>query len=476
MKKQSIFIPAAAAVSVWAGCFLWSGCSPMPSESQIQQQPQDENVLPAMAVEEMQNSAALSLAESSIGVMLAAAPKRHGSGRLTEVQSSRQEEDDPPSPLTLEQQALITGYMDRYFESLSTLKLIAPSPLFADPQGLQAAGNRAVWEYLVELRRMQPQDLSLTHYQYMLSCRQGGWGRREEPLEEEDGKLRVMAVERSVQNFSHCPQTDAESAAVYHQFVLVQTPQGWKIESHMQMDTLYVVLFLEGDSHNMREYLQGSFPEEKGKEYIDQRLETLLREARQEIEARSNPNHQDQESPSATAPPDHPYDRESAVAYALEWVGKRNEEWADYGIYGGNCQNYVSQCLLAGGIPMDPYGDSLWKWYSDVPHNRPGAVGRSASWSGVEEFRSYAEDNTGYGMAAQANAPYYSGEAGDVLDLGTADSPLRHAVIITQVVRDKEGNTIDYLVSSNTSDLKNFPASAYFYTTQSLVKILGWND
>ena len=467
MKKTRFIFPAVLALLISGGC----GASP-PGESVELAPQQDEKVLAAMAIKQEENEQGL--LHSMYTNVVNTASGSHGTGRLYQA-ISEDDEDEERKPLTEEQTALIKEYMDTYFESMAELKLYDPSKLFTEPDGLQAAGNRAVWEYLIELRKMQKSDLSLVHYEYELTCRQGGWGQQREETED-DGKIHVMALERSIQNFSQFPETDAESTAVYHQFILAETSEGWKIESHMQMDTLYVVLFLEGDSHNMREYLKDTFPEEKGKEYIDQRLETLLREAKEGTEARLQSMAETLEEESEPVATDHPYDRDAAIAYAMKWVGVRNAEWEDYGRYGGNCQNYVSQCLLAGGIPMDPYGESLWKWYSDFPDNRPGASGRSASWSAVESFREYAETNTGFGLAAEAGAPFYSGEVGDVLEIGTADNPLRHSVIISKVIKDKDGNTIDYLVCSNTSDLRNFPVSAYFYSSQSLVKILGWND
>ena len=67
------------------------------------------------------------------------------------------------------------------------------------------------------------------------------------------------------------------------------------------------------------------------------------------------------------------------------------------------------------------------------------------------------------------------GEIGDVLILGYDEENLYHAVIITDVVTDEEGNVVDYLVHSNTANQESFPVSAYGYTYQVLVKICGWN-
>lgn len=124
---------------------------------------------------------------------------------------------------------------------------------------------------------------------------------------------------------------------------------------------------------------------------------------------------------------------------------------------------------------MDSYGAYVWKWYGDTPNNSAGTFGRSASWSGVEEFRDYAENNDGFGLVAQVEAPFDSGEIGDILELGTQND-WKHTVLIVDVITDEKGNTVDYLINSNTANLRNFPAGAYGYTLQSLVKVAGWND
>lgn len=155
---------------------------------------------------------------------------------------------------------------------------------------------------------------------------------------------------------------------------------------------------------------------------------------------------------------DYEYYREEAVAYAMQYVGARNSEWPDYTGHGGNCQNYASQCLLAGGIPMDITGEAVWKWYG----------------SEVAAFISYAIDNTGNGLVAEVDAAYYKREPGDLIHMGTEEG-WRHTVMITGVIRNEKGEVLDYLVHSNTADIKEFPASLYGYPKQMLTKIYGWN-
>ena len=47
------------------------------------------------------------------------------------------------------------------------------------------------------------------------------------------------------------------------------------------------------------------------------------------------------------------YDRFRAVAYALRWALSRNPRYFDFEDIGGDCTNYVSQCMCAGGGVMN---------------------------------------------------------------------------------------------------------------------------
>ena len=62
--------------------------------------------------------------------------------------------------------------------------------------------------------------------------------------------------------------------------------------------------------------------------------------------------------------------------------------------------------------------------------------------------------NTGSGLVGDAAAPYYTGEPGDVIAMG--NDHFRHIVMISEVLTDESGNTVDYLICSNTGDLCDF--------------------
>ena len=357
--------------------------------------------------------------------------------------------------LSEEQNDLIMNYMDCYFRSVADLRGSEElAGLFLEPEGLQAEMNKNGLEYLIGIRSMQQTDLSLAGFYYELTI--------EEVNILEDGSIEVTGEEWNRQNFSRHPEVDSEQYGIRHRFVLVQQDGEWKIREHLQRDGIYWHLFGEYWGQAVED-----IPDAEN--YFQENLESLLTEAEEQLETWNAGTNT--EIPQF----DHAYDREQAVLYADEWIGTRNGEWADYTGRGGNCQNYASQCLLAGGIPMDREGSAVWKWYGEDLDNGSSAAGRSSSWTGVDEFWQYAAQNEGFGLAAAVDCPFDTGEAGDLIRMGFPEN-WNHVVIITDVVMDEAGETVDYLIDSNTSDMKNFPASAYPLPCRSLIKIYGWNE
>lgn len=174
----------------------------------------------------------------------------------------------------------------------------------------------------------------------------------------------------------------------------------------------------------------------------------------------------------------HTYNRAKALSYAYSWANGekvvRNPKYSDYSIYGGNCQNYVSQVIFATGVPMDWTGKRQWKWFDDNINLNEEPKGRTGSWSGTEYFYNYCKKNTGKGLVAELGANIFSAQPGDVIQY-VVNGWAHHSVIVTDVVHDKNGNVVDLLINSNTTDRVNFPMSAYGYTDIRLIKIIGYN-
>ena len=352
-------------------------------------------------------------------------------------------------PLSEEQEQLILDYMNLYFASLEDFEPQEEiAALFSDEE--QAALADSAIDFQISLRQMQDADYTLASWSYSLTLN--------EITQEEDGSLHIFARENNTQNFNQNPEIASERYGGYHLFELEQMEGSWKIRSHMMFDAVYMMLWSEGGGEEAALRYAEAVPE-----YL-----RLAQEQLQEREA-------DREREPGELQAQYAYDRQAAAAYADRYVDERNDAWPDYAGSGGNCQNFASQVLLAGGIPMDIYGDAVWKWYSDEVSNSPGAQGRSSSWTGVNQFVEYAAANTGYGLVAETEAPYFSGEPGDLLHMGI-DGDWGHTMVIASAVTNGQGEVVDYLVDSNTGNLRNYPARLYGYPEIILTRIGGWNE
>ena len=340
--------------------------------------------------------------------------------------------------LTVRQRQLIVGYLDLYYDALAALKPCSFAPLFAEAAKESLAWNQAMLSYTIDQRSMQPQDLSMVKWSYTA---------RISAVEEQAGSLIVTVEEDSKQSFAAWQEITSERYDSWHQFTLQVQAGEWYIADHM--DSLQEICRTHWEN---AEALPIAAETEKLAAIFSSRAGGA----------------------AETVACDHPYDREKAVAYAEQFWRLRNGAWADFSVRGGNCQNYASQCLLEGGIPMDYEGDA--QWYSIRFEDFMDSMeGRTTSWAAVRYFRDYAEKNQGYGLAAAVEQPYFSGEAGDILQMGVEENT-HHTTVITRLLTDEQGNTVDYLLCSNTANLKDFPAAAYPYPYRNLIKIYGWNE
>ena len=328
--------------------------------------------------------------------------------------------------LNEEQEQLILDYMNLYFSSLEDFEPQEEiASLFSNEE--QAALADSAIDFQISLRQMQDADYTLASWSYSLTLN--------EITQEEDGSLHILSRENNIQNFNQNPEIASERYGGYHLFELEQMEGSWKIRSHMMFDAVYMMLWSEGGG------------EEAALRYAEAAPEYLIL-AQEELLAREMDRDREREELQAQ----YAYDRQAAAAYADRYVDERN-----------------------GGIPMDIYGDAVWKWYSDEVSNSPGAQGRSSSWTGVNEFVEYAAANSGYGLVAETEAPYFSGEPGDLLHMGI-DGDWGHTVVIASVVTNAQGEVVDYLVDSNTGNLRSYPASLYGYPEIILTRIAGWNE
>lgn len=327
---------------------------------------------------------------------------------------------------------LLLAFFNCYYRSLGNLVLEDCTSLFTTQA--EARRHAAIWHTLIEIRKSSLIDLRMARYAFIVTLTD---------LQQDGERLYLSATEDVTVRFLATPEVDSQQFGTLHQFTLLRGEDGtWRIESHDSDDNPY---------YNF------DYSETLGS---DARLAQFL----QDIALRQTELGKTDDISSLSW--DHDYDRASAYNYMQVWIDQRNRLWDAYDDVGGNCQNFGSQVLLAGGIPMDEVGDAQWFWYD---HND-----QDFSWINVGYFMDYAKANSGYGLVSLPEAAYYTGEVGDLLIFG--DDGFNHTTVIADVISDTSGQTVDYLVCSNTSNYRNFPASAYYYTRQWLVRILGWND
>ncbi len=77
------------------------------------------------------------------------------------------------------------------------------------------------------------------------------------------------------------------------------------------------------------------------------------------------------------------YLREKAVKYAIDYALTPNPSFKYFEVFenaGGDCTNFVSQCLLAGGAPMT-YGTEYAWWYNKSNTSTTANDSWSVAWA-----------------------------------------------------------------------------------------------
>lgn len=153
-----------------------------------------------------------------------------------------------------------------------------------------------------------------------------------------------------------------------------------------------------------------------------------------------------------------PYLRERAVTYAKKYAFGQNPIFGNFRGIGGNCTNFVSQCIYAGSCVMN-YTPTFGWYYVSLDD-------RSPSWTGVEFFYNFMTENKDVGPFAK-DATQDELEIGDVIQLGNNRDGFYHTLLVVGF----EGE--DVLVAAQTDDAYARPLSTYSYDFSRFIKILG---
>ena len=143
------------------------------------------------------------------------------------------------------------------------------------------------------------------------------------------------------------------------------------------------------------------------------------------------------------------YARQDAVNYAYKWAFSRNSNYYNYDNIGGDCTNFISQCIYAGSKIMNYTKTFGWYYKS--------ANDKSPSWTGVEylyNFLTRKDKSIGpIGKEATINDM----EIGDIIQLSFDSNKFAHSLIITNI---KDGNIF---VTTHTFDALNKNLQLYTF-------------
>lgn len=157
------------------------------------------------------------------------------------------------------------------------------------------------------------------------------------------------------------------------------------------------------------------------------------------------------------------YNRTAAVAYARQFTSNTSgkESYNNKGFNavnsGGDCANFVSQCLYAGGVPQ------CAEWYYRTPYTTSGK--RNAAWTGTVSQRNFLVRR---GWTTKLNTPQEL-RKGDLVYTFRSEKSLPHVVIVCEDV----GNDGRILICGHTSNqldrVRGSYPSVYYHINDTLL-------
>jgi hypothetical protein len=156
------------------------------------------------------------------------------------------------------------------------------------------------------------------------------------------------------------------------------------------------------------------------------------------------------------------YDRAKAVEYARKWALGRNPRYINFAGIGGDCTNFVSQCLLAGGAAQNY--ELYYGWYYNSANDRAPA------WSSVEYIHRFLTTNKAEGPYA-VETGLENMQIGDIIQLKTNLKIYHHTLLICDIGEAPAPENI--LICAHTYDSLDRPLSTYDLTVMRCLHIEG---
>lgn len=151
------------------------------------------------------------------------------------------------------------------------------------------------------------------------------------------------------------------------------------------------------------------------------------------------------------------YNREKAKQYAKKWAYLRNPDYYNYDKIGGDCTNFVSQCIFAGVAYMN-YEKAGW-YYKNANQKSP-------SWTGVEFLHNFLTQNKSVGPFGKI-VEQEELQVGDIIQLSFDGNIYSHSLLVIEKTQD------DIYVATHTFDSYGKRLSSYQYQNARMIHIEG---
>lgn len=151
------------------------------------------------------------------------------------------------------------------------------------------------------------------------------------------------------------------------------------------------------------------------------------------------------------------YQRDSAISYAKRWALSYNPQYYNFTNIGGDCTNFISQCIYAGCNVMNY--ERTYGWYYININNR------SPSWTGVNYLYNFLVNNSLNGPFGE-ECELAETEPGDFIQLGSSYGEFYHSLFILE-------KSDDIYIATHTSNELYRPLSSYYFVKYRCIHILG---
>ncbi|WP_207750660.1 amidase domain-containing protein [Anaeromonas gelatinilytica] len=158
------------------------------------------------------------------------------------------------------------------------------------------------------------------------------------------------------------------------------------------------------------------------------------------------------------------YNRQKVVEYAKRWAFDRNPKYYNFDKLGGDCTNFISQVIHAGGCPMNYTKWTGW-YYSDTNNRAP-------SWTSANYLRKFLLNNQDTGpIVKKSNINEI--EIGDIIQLNfDTDTIFEHSLVIVDIKEPRSLKNI--YISAHTYDRYNYSLANYIIEDIEYYHILGY--